>query len=76
MRKLALIVVIVLAFYVPFAITSFAWAGCKSDCQDEYQSEVESCKSTYEAPDESDDLRMCIDNAKDEYNSCIEECES
>ncbi len=55
---------------------SQAWAGCKSDCLDEYQSEMESCKVNYDDPDDADDLRMCIDNAKSEYESCIEECEN
>jgi hypothetical protein len=55
---------------------SQARAGCKSDCLDEYQSEMESCKMTYDDSDDADDLRMCIDNAKSEYESCIEECEN
>ena len=50
------------------------WAGCKSDCRDEYDSEIESCKSQYDDPDDADELRQCIQNAKDEYESCIEEC--
>ena len=56
--------------------SAMIWAGCKSDCQDEYESEVESCHQQYNDPDDADDLRQCIQNAKDEYESCIEECDS
>ena len=52
------------------------WAGCKSDCRDEYDSEVESCKLMYDDPDDADDLQTCIQDARDEYESCIEECEN
>lgn len=67
-------------FLVPgilFAIFSaMIWAGCKSDCRDEYDSTIESCKSSYDDPDDADDLRQCIQNASDEYESCVEECDS
>ena len=60
-----------------FAMSSaMIWAGCKSDCHDEYQSEVESCHQRYDDPDDADDLRQCIQNAKDDYESCIDECDS
>ena len=75
MKKLSLIAII-LALYAAFGSTSVASAGCKSDCKDQYQSEVDSCHLMYDDPEEADDLRMCLDNAKDEYDSCIEECES
>jgi hypothetical protein len=55
---------------------SHAWAGCKSDCQDEYESEVDACKMQYDDPDDAHMLKMCIDNAKSEYESCIDECEN
>jgi hypothetical protein len=55
---------------------ALAWAGCKSNCRDEYDSEVESCKLLYDDPEDADELRSCIQNAKDEYESCIEECNS
>lgn len=50
------------------------WADCKSDCQDEYQSEVNSCKTQYDNPDDADELQMCLDDARIEYESCIAEC--
>jgi hypothetical protein len=59
---------LILSFPVP--------AGCMSDCKDKYQSDVEDCHHHYDSPDESDDLRRCIDDAKCEYDDCVEECKS
>jgi hypothetical protein len=58
------------------ASSALLWAGCISDCKDNYDSEVESCKMLYDDPDEADELQQCIQNAKDEYQSCVEECTS
>jgi hypothetical protein len=58
------------------ASSVLAWAGCISDCKDNYDSEVESCKLLYDDPDEAEELQQCIQNAKDEYQSCVEECTS
>jgi hypothetical protein len=67
-------------FILPAALfamsAAMVWAGCKSDCRDEYDSEIESCKSQYDDPDDVDELRQCIQNATDEYEFCIEECNS
>ncbi len=57
-------------------MTAIVWAGCKTDCRDEYDSEIESCHLLYDEPDDSDSLKICIDNAKTEYDSCIEECDN
>jgi hypothetical protein len=54
---------------------TLVWAGCKTDCKDDYESAVESCKSLYDDPEDSDMLSRCIQTAKDDYESCIEECE-
>jgi hypothetical protein len=56
--------------------SAMIWAGCVSDCKDEYDSAVESCKLMYDDPDEAEDLQQCVQNARDEYQSCIEECKS
>ena len=61
---------VVLLLYLPNG-----WADCKSDCQDEYQSEVESCKTLQDDPDEADELRICFDDAKSEYEAWVNECE-
>ncbi len=53
-----------------------AWSDCKSDCQGEYQSEVESCKTQFEDPDDANDLQACFDDATRDYQSCLEECEN
>jgi len=53
-----------------------AWADCRSDCQEYYQSSVESCKIEYDDPADADDLKTCMDDAKNEYDSCLKECET
>ncbi len=56
---------------------SQVWADCKSDCEEDYRAEVESCKSLHDDPDDPDDageLDVCLDSAKKEYDSCINEC--
>jgi hypothetical protein len=69
-RRCALVLVSLAASSV------LVWAGCISDCKDNYDSEVESCKMLYDDPDEADELQQCIQDAKDEYQSCVEECTS
>ena len=52
-------------------------AGCKSDREDQYNSQVESSQlMSGVGPDHSDTLTMCVQSAKDEYDSCIAECDS
>ena len=53
-----------------------AWADCKSDCQNDYQSEINSCKDQFSEPDDADDLAECMDDAKKGYESCLEDCET
>ena len=53
-----------------------ARADCKEDCQNEYQSEVQSCKANYDDPDDADDLKTCMDDAKNGYESCLVGCET
>jgi hypothetical protein len=69
-KRLALPLVSLLASSV------LVWAGCISDCKDEYDSAVESCKLMHDEPEDADELQQCIQNAKDEYQSCVEECTS
>jgi len=30
----------------------------------------------HDDPDESDDLQLCLDDAKSTYDDCVEECEN
>lgn len=53
-----------------------ARAGCVADCRDEFDSAVQHCKLMWDDPDESDDLEMCLQDAKSQYQDCIEECKS
>jgi hypothetical protein len=75
MRKKWVIVVLIFVLIL-FGFSLRSIAGCKSDCQDEYDSAVESCKEQYDDPGDADMLKMCNDNAKSEYESCIDECEN
>ncbi|MGP8153589.1 MAG: hypothetical protein ACLQBQ_05530 [Smithella sp.] len=47
-----------------------------SDCRDNYDSAREDCISMYDDPDDADNLRTCIDDAKADYDDCLEECRS
>jgi hypothetical protein len=51
------------------------WADCKSDCQDEYGAEVDSCKTMQDDPDDVEMLKMCMESAKMGYEACVEGCE-
>jgi hypothetical protein len=57
------------------AMATIGWAGCKGDCKDTYASEIEDCHLLHDDPDDADDLKQCIEDAKDAYDSCIEECD-
>ena len=64
-------------FSIPIIFfASNSWAGCKSDCKDEYQAAKEECQSLYDDPGDADQLQNCIDDAYSNYESCIEDCES
>jgi outer membrane murein-binding lipoprotein Lpp len=67
---------LILVVLLAIASAMIVWAGCKTDCNDEYDSAVESCNSSYDDPEDSDDLTQCIQSAKDESQSCIEECDN
>ena len=58
---------------------SQAWADCRSDCEDEYQSEAKSCRNLHDDPNDPDDVgefEVCMDSAEKEYQSCISECKN
>jgi hypothetical protein len=59
-----------------FGFSLRSMAGCKSECQEEYESEVESCKDQHDDPGDARELQECIDHAKSEYQSCLDECEN
>jgi len=75
MRKKWIIVVLIFVVIL-FGFSLRSIADCKSDCQDEYESAVESCKTVHDDPEDADMLKTCIDDAKSEYESCIDECEN
>ena len=53
-----------------------ALAGCKTDCKDEYESEVEDCHLIFYDSDSHEELLSCIEDAKSELEDCKYECES
>ncbi len=51
------------------ALSPFGQAGCKSDCRDDYESEIDSCHELYGDADDADDLQRCVQDAKDDFRS-------
>jgi uncharacterized membrane protein len=70
------IVVVLVFMLICFGFSIQSIADCKSDCEEEYASAVESCKTLYDDPDDANELQTCMENAKSEYDSCIDECEN
>jgi len=73
MAKKWMIVVFVFVLII-FGFSLRSMAGCKSECRDGYESEVEWCKDHYDDPGDAGMLKECIDDAKSEYQLCIDEC--
>jgi len=61
-------------FAVLFPLT-MGWEACESDCKDEYDEEVKSCETFYDARNDSDYLKLCIENAKADRDSCLHKCD-
>lgn len=62
---------------VAMLIPCLTWAGCISDCKDEYESATQSCQMLWGDDPESDYmLDSCMDQAKYDYDSCEEDCQS
>jgi hypothetical protein len=60
---------------VPFILfPGPARASCGEDCDSSYQSEVDSCSLTNDAPEDGEDLSLCVQSAKDDYQSCLDDC--
>jgi hypothetical protein len=56
-----------LALAASLISTCPAWAGCKSD----YQDAIQDCQMLHDEPDEADDLRLCLEEARDDYEACV-----
>ncbi len=69
------IIVAMFSVLIIFGFSLQSIAGCKSDCRETYESEVEACKGAYADPGEAGELQTCIDEATSQYQSCIDECE-
>lgn len=56
------------------ALTSPVLASCKSDCKDQFDSEVEECNLLNHDVADTNILKICMDEAKNECDSCIADC--
>ncbi len=75
MAKRCIIIISVFVLIIS-GFSLYAIAGCKSECQDQYESEIQSCNEQYDDPDDDEMLRTCVDDAKNEYQSCVDECDN
>jgi hypothetical protein len=64
---------ILLALVVLFCASN-AGADCKEDCEGDYKTAIQECKTTYHDPDSADQLQECLDQAKSDYDSCLDQC--
>lgn len=54
---------------------SAADATCSEECDNQYSSAIDDCRSQYgEDPAVADDLASCIQEAPDDYRSCLDDC--
>jgi hypothetical protein len=54
-----------------------AVAGCGEECDAQYSSEIDDCRTQYgDDPDDADDLVNCIQEARDNYRGCLDDCPS
>ena len=75
MRSLALVAGIMVAVGVLPLRT--AYATCGEECDGQYSSAIDDCRSQYgDDPADADDLTNCIQEARDDYRSCLEDCAS
>ena len=75
-KRRLIALVLLLALTGVFSFPDILAAGCKSDCEDTYQSSVDDCHLTYDSPDDADSLQICVESAKAEYDSCVDDCDS
>jgi hypothetical protein len=67
---------IVLAFVALFCASN-AGAFCKDDCEQNYFTAKEQCKTRYNNPEDpkcAENCQLCIDQAYADYKSCLSEC--
>jgi len=69
------IVVVMVLVLITSGFNICAIADCRSDCENEYESDIKSCKDQNDDPSDAEDLQTCMDDANKEYQSCINDCE-
>jgi len=68
---------LILLALVVFFCASNAGADCKKDCERDYFTAIQECKSTYNKPEDpkcEEKCQLCIDQAKKDYDSCLDQC--
>jgi hypothetical protein len=64
-----------LMFVLAVLTAGQARATCGEDCDSEYASSIDDCKSMYgDDPADADDLATCIQAAREDYRSCLDSC--
>jgi hypothetical protein len=59
------------------ALPGAARATCGEECDGQYSSTIDDCRSQYrDDPADADDLVNCIQEARDDYRSCLDDCAS
>jgi hypothetical protein len=54
-----------------------AHATCGEECDGQYSSAIDDCRSQYgDDPADADDLTNCVQQARDDYRSCLDDCAS
>jgi hypothetical protein len=75
LQSLALVAVIMVA--VGALPLRTAHATCGEECDGQYSSAIDDCRSQYgDGPADADDLTNCIQEAKDDYRNCLDDCAS
>ena len=64
-------------FVLAFGLVSARSAGatCGEECDGDYASAIDDCKSQYgDDPADADELATCIQEARDSYRTCLDNC--
>ena len=75
MKKFGLIIMMILGLHAYSQNTCSARASCRSDCDDQYASNIQSCSSLLNGSSNPESLEACMNNTERTYDTCLEECE-
>jgi len=75
MKNRALIVIMILGFSIDAQSAVSARADCRSECENQYESNIQMCSSLLNRGAKPDALEVCMINAERVYDTCLDECE-